>query len=161
MVSLSRGRPSDLCTLGWVTVGPVNWGSNPGELLESVMAVLLFQVRPNASRRVPSQGDGGVDVVEPVEGGYHVYQIKKFAQRLTVGQKAQIKRSLNHVITDPRLDKPVVKWSLVMPLDPTSEEEAWFRELVVDAPFPVRVVGPYFWESEAAENPVRHDYYRR
>jgi hypothetical protein len=125
------------------------------------MAVLLLQERPNAWRRVPSQGDGGVDVVEPADGGYHVYRIKKFAQRLTAGQKAQIKRSLDHVITDPRLDKPVVKWSLVMPLDPTSEDETWFRELVADAPFPCEWLGRIFWDSEAAKFPYVIDYHLR
>jgi hypothetical protein len=57
-------------------IGPVHWGSYPGDLLERVMSVLLFQERPTAWRRRPSQGDGGLDVAEPNPDGYHVYQIK-------------------------------------------------------------------------------------
>jgi hypothetical protein len=95
-----------------VSIGPVNWGSYPGELLETVMSVLLFQERPAAWRRAPSQGDGGVDVVVPFETGYRVYQIKRFADRLTAGQKAPIKGSLDRVTREPRLDKPVIAWDL-------------------------------------------------
>lgn len=44
------------------------WGSYLGDL-ERVMSVLLFQERPTAWRRRPSQGDGGLDVGEPNPGG--------------------------------------------------------------------------------------------
>ena len=39
--------------------------------------------------RRPSQGDGGVDVYEPVVGGYHVFQIKRFTESLSSGDKTK------------------------------------------------------------------------
>ena len=142
-----------------MTVGPVNWGSYPGETLELVMAVLLGQERPNSWRRAASQGDGGVDVVDPVPGGYEIYQIKRFSERLTDNQKAQIKKSLNTAIERPRLDKPIIRWFLVLPLDQTSEDEAWFRGITASAPFECGWRGRTFWDSEASKYPYVIDYY--
>jgi hypothetical protein len=139
----------------------VNWGSYPGETLELVMAVLLHQERPNSWRRAASQGDGGVDVVDPVEGGYHVFQIKKFSERLTPDQKRQIKGSFEEVCTAPRLDRPVVAWSLVLPLDRTDTEEQWFNALTASALFPCDWRGRVFWDSEASKYPGVIDYYLR
>jgi hypothetical protein len=88
-------------------VGPVHWGSYPGDLLERVMSVLLFQERPTAWRRRPSQGDGGLDVGEPNHDGYHVYQIKGFTGSMTPSRRRQIDQSLQRILDDPRLDRPV------------------------------------------------------
>jgi hypothetical protein len=125
------------------------------------MAVLLHQERPNSWRRAASQGDGGVDVVDPVEGGYHVFQIKKFSERLTPDQKRQIKGSFEEVCTAPRLDRPVVAWSLVLPLDRTDTEEQWFNALTASALFPCDWRGRVFWDSEASKYPGVIDYYLR
>ena len=100
--------------------GPVDWGAYPGELLEQVMSVLLLQERRQARHRRPSSGDGGVDIYDPVEDGYHVFQVKRHSTSLTAHQKAEIKASFDNVRTSPRLDRPVRRWSLVLPLDPTS-----------------------------------------
>jgi hypothetical protein len=144
-----------------MTVGPVNWGSYPGETLELVMAVLLGQERPASWRRSASQGDGGIDVIDPVSGGYEIYQIKRFSERLTNNQKTQIKDSLTTAKERPRLDKPITHWFLVLPLDPTSEDEAWFRTLTTDAPFQCTWLGRTFWDSEASKYPYVIDYYLR
>jgi hypothetical protein len=117
-------------------VGPVHWGSYPGDLLERVMSVLLFQERPTAWRRRPSQGDGGLDLGEPTSDGYHVYQIKGFTGSMTSSRRRQVRQSLQQILDDPRVDRPVTGWSLVVPLDPTSEDEWWFRQLTAQAPFP-------------------------
>jgi len=145
-----------------VSIGPVNWGSYSGEDLETAMAVLLFQERGTAWRRAPSQGDGGVDVVVPcADGGYEVNQIKRFTDRLTTGQKAQIKKSLETVMRDPRLGRPIRRWNLVVPLDPTSEDEVWFAELTAEAPFACQWLGKVFWDSEASKYPYVIDYFFR
>jgi hypothetical protein len=89
-------------------IGPVHWGSYPGELIEDVMAVLLLQGRSRSQHRRPSQGDRGVDVYEPVVGGYHVFQIKRFTESLSSGDKTKISASLERVKTNPRLDGPVM-----------------------------------------------------
>ena len=140
-------------------IGPVHWGSYPGELIEQVGALLLLQERPRAWHRKPSQGDGGVDVVEPVAGGYHVYQIKKFVDALNSSDRQKIEHSLSAVKTDPRLDLPVVRWSLMIPCDQTSKNENWFRDLTEDAGFECDWLGETFWHSEAAKYPYVIDYY--
>jgi hypothetical protein len=142
-------------------VGPVHWGSYPGELLERVMSVLLFQERPTAWRRRPSQGDGGLDVGEPNPGGYQVSQIKGFTGSMTSSRRGQVRESLERILDDPRLDRPVTGWSLVVPMDPTSEDEAWFRQLTASAPFPCDWKGQLFWDSEAAKHAHVVDYYLR
>jgi hypothetical protein len=131
-------------------VGPVHWGSYPGDVLERVMSVLLFQERPTAWRRRPSQGDGGLDVGEPNPDGYHVYQIKGFARSMDRSRRRQVRESLQRVLDDPRLDRPITGWSLVVPLDPTSEDEEWFRQLTAQAPFPCDWKGQVFWDGAVA-----------
>jgi hypothetical protein len=142
-------------------IGPVHWGSYPGDLLERVMAVLLFQERGTAWRRRPSQGDGGLDVGEPNAHGYHVYQIKGFTGSMTSSRQGQVRRSFERILNDPRLDRPVTGWSLVAPMDQTSEDEEWFRELTARAPVPCDWKGQVFWDSEAAKHAHVIDYYLR
>jgi hypothetical protein len=142
-------------------LGPVHWGSYPGDLLERVMSVLLFQERPTAWRRRPSQGDGGLDVGEPTPDGYHVYQIKGFTGSMKSSQRRQVRQSLQRILDDPRLDQPVTGWSLVVPMDPTSEDEGWFRQLTAQVPFPCDWKGQLFWDSEATKHPQVIDYYLR
>jgi hypothetical protein len=142
-------------------VGPVHWGSYPGDLLERVMAIMLLQERPTAWRRRPSQGDAGLDVGEPNPDGYHVYQIKSFTGSMTSSRRRQVGDSLQQILDNPRLDRPVTGWSLVVPMNPTSEDEAWFRELTGHAPFPCDWKGQLFWDSEAAKHAHVIDYYLR
>jgi hypothetical protein len=144
-----------------VTVGPVNWGSYPGDTLEKVLAVLIGQDHKNIKRRTPSSGDGGVDILLPEGDGWHVRQVKGFSQRLTSPQKRQIKASLASAIADPRLDRPIVRWTLSMPTDFTSGEEAWFQELVSAAPFSCDSEGAVVWDGLAARHPHVIDYYLR
>jgi hypothetical protein len=55
-------------------LGPVRWGSYPGEYLELAMAVLLAQDHPETLRRTPASGDGGIDLMVPDGEGYEVRQ---------------------------------------------------------------------------------------
>jgi hypothetical protein len=123
------------------------------------MSVLLFQERPSAWRRRPSQGDGGLDVGEPKADGYHVYQIKGFTGSMASSRRRQVGDSLQRILDAPRLDRSVTGWSLVVPLDPTSEDEGWFRQLTAEAPFPCDWKGQLFWDSEATKHPHVLDYY--
>ncbi len=141
---------------------PVHWGSYEPGALEITMALLLHQSRPHSWHRAPSQGDGGVDVVAALpDGRFDVYQIKGFTGRLsTAGRKRQIKKSLEAVIADPRLPGKVRGWYLVLPLDFTSGEEAWFNRITESAPFEeTGWLGESFWHLEASRYPYVVDYY--
>ena len=144
-----------------VDVGPVAWGAHSGEVLERVMAVLLAQEHPNVIQRTPSSGDGGVDVCIPVQGGFDVHQIKRFAFRIGANERRQIKDSWETLRADARLGRPIVSYQLVVPVDPTSDEQAWFEQLTHGAPFPCEWRGAVYWDSMAAKYPYVIDYYLR
>lgn len=139
--------------------GPIYWPSYPGEMLEAVMAVLVAQDRPDVLRRTPSSGDGGVDLVIPSATGYQIQQIKGFGQRIGSSEQRQIRSSFDELCTDPRLDRPVTSWYLVVPVDPTSGEQTWFNEMTSNAPFPCFWLGKVHWDSMAARHPHVLDYY--
>jgi hypothetical protein len=102
-----------------------------------------------------------VDVAEPNSDGYHVYQIKGFTGSMTSSRRRQVEQSLQRILDDPRLDRPVTGWSLVVPIDPTAEDEAWFGQLTAQAPLPCDWKGKLFWDSEAAKHAHVIDYYLR
>ena len=147
--------------IGNVNIGPVYWGSHPGETLEKVMAVLIAQDHPQTRRRSPSSGDGGVDLMVPDSDGLHVRQVKGFAGRVGSGRRKQIEKSYKTLIKDPRLQRPIIRWTLTVPIDATSGEEKWFEELTQDAPFPCDWEGEVFWHSMASRHPHVIDYYLR
>jgi hypothetical protein len=64
--------------LASVPLGPVHWGSYPGEYVELAMAVLVAQDHPDTLRRTPASGDGGIDLMVPDAEGYEVRQVKRF-----------------------------------------------------------------------------------
>lgn len=125
------------------------------------MAVLLAQEHPNVIRRTPSSGDGGVDVCIPVEGGFDVQQIKRFAFRIGASERRQIKESWEVLRADPRLSAPIASYKLVVPVDPTSDEQRWFEELTYGAAFTCEWRGAVHWDSMAAKYPYVIDYYLR
>ena len=77
----------------------VEWTRLSGEEVEDLVAVLLCRKSPNATRIRPSRGDGGIDLMVPIEGTFEVYQVKKFASNLASSQKNQIKKSLDRFET--------------------------------------------------------------
>jgi hypothetical protein len=139
--------------------GPVNWGSYPGEFLERLMAVLVAQNHPDAIRRTPASGDGGIDLMVPVDGGYEVDQVKGFTDRIGTQERRQIKKSWSTFCEDPRLSAPVLAYRLVVPVDPTPGEQQWFADTIVaSADIPVAWRGQAHWDSLAAQNAHVIDY---
>lgn len=136
-----------------------NWQHYGGEQLEKLMAVFLLRTNIDAHSRTPSSGDGGVDIFEPFADGYRVYQVKSFSGRIGASQRRQIHASLRRVIDDPRLDKPVREWILVVPTTFTSSEERWFRDLTKSCSFNCRWRDEAFWLSCCAEYPEVVDFY--
>lgn len=148
-------------------MAPVEWTRLHGPQVEDLVATMLLRRHPDGSRIRPSRGDGGVDVKTPVEAGGNivtgvvdVWQIKAFAETLTAVQKRQIKKSLDTVVAEVKAGRlRVRRWHLVLPLDPTRENEAWLEELGEGAPFEVKWEGLWFVDGLAAEFPDVVDYF--
>jgi hypothetical protein len=142
-----------------VAIGPVYWGAYPGETLEKVMAVLVAQEHEETARRTPASGDGGVDLLTPSEAGWHVRQVKGFSGRMKANRRRQVEESFKRVLENPRLDGPIARWTLSVPIDATPGERQWFDDLVQGAPFPCYWEGETQWHSFAARYPYVIDYY--
>lgn len=115
----------------------VEWTRRTPEEVESVIAFMLCREFPNAIRIRPSQGDGGIDIMVPSPSGVTIYQIKSFAQNLTFSQKKQIQRSFDTLLAYAGKENlHVLKWCLVMPLDPTREQLRWLQQVTSKGDFP-------------------------
>ena len=108
-----------------VSVGRVEWLALGGDEVETLLANLIYNHDGRAIRIRPSQGDYGIDIIIPAAAKpekWDVYQVKKFAQNLTSGQKAQIVESFGRVLVGMlRRNVPLNNWYMVLPLDPTLE----------------------------------------
>jgi hypothetical protein len=155
------------CESGGVRAGVVDWGAYGGEFLEKVMAVLVAQDHPNTIRRTPASGDGGIDLMIPAEDGFIVEQVKSFTDRVGGSEQAQIKKSWATLIKDPRLPaskKRIIEYHLVVPVNPTPGEQAWFDELTAGATYNAHDFNAYWrgethWNSLAARHMHVIDYY--
>jgi hypothetical protein len=141
----------------------VEWTTLSGEETEAVVAMLINREHPLSVRVTPSQGDGGVDILHrngDGKGGDVVYQVKKFNDRLSSSQKSQIYKSLTALTSDDRWrGLNITSWYLVLPLDPTPEEEKWFQELIAGKRFKGHWLGLTYVEQLAAKFPDVIDYY--
>lgn len=139
----------------------IEWSRLSGETIEELVAVLLCRRFPAAMLIRPSKGDGGVDVLVPLDiGDVEVYQIKKFALNLTSSQKCQIAESFNRFSkysAQARLD--VRAWHLTLPLNPTKENLTWLKGLTEIAAYPCCWQGLNFVDGLASEFPDVIDYY--
>jgi len=120
--------------------GRIEWGRYEGDDIESVIAMMLNREHPDSVRIRPSQGDGGVDILDRgagPAGGDVVYQVKKFWQPLTSGDKDKIRHSLETLLHPSKRDErwghlTVTEWRLVMPWDPTPEADDWFHNTLLE-----------------------------
>jgi hypothetical protein len=111
-------------------VARVEWTRTAPDDIEQVLAVLVCREFPSAIRVRPSQGDGGIDILVPIENGCEVYQVKSFTQTLTAKQKKQIQRSLGRIVVYASQNGLVVTtWHITLPLDPTKENLRWLSEI--------------------------------
>ncbi|MEV2241063.1 FxSxx-COOH system tetratricopeptide repeat protein [Micromonospora sp. NPDC049891] len=118
---------------------PVPWSDYSADQVEQLVAAMLTRIMPEAQRVDGSGGDGGVDVRLPVVGGLHIYEIKRFTERLKPGQRRQIQKSLLSAV---RSQATMVAWTLVVPLDPTPTELEWFESHLQGlSPVPITWMG--------------------
>jgi len=139
----------------------VVWERQSGEDIERAIATYICLKYPHSVRVRPSQGDGGIDVIRTFEDGkVSIYQIKKFASNLTMGQKKQIENSWKRFIEYAKTEHlGVAEWSLVLPLDPTPQNRKWFESLTGGESFRTSWIGLTEIDGWAAEMPRVADYY--
>lgn len=145
----------------------VEWTRLNGDDVEAVVGMFICSDSPSAVRVRPSQGDGGVDVFVPGEGGFaverEVYQVKKYTENLTSSQKREITRSYKRVIAASEKEGwKITKWHLVMPLDLTDHNLAnWLKDLTFQAKFPCETHGLLYCDTAASRYTKVVDYYLR
>ncbi|MEE4422425.1 KAP family P-loop NTPase fold protein [Streptomyces bugieae] len=97
---------------------------------ETLVSLLILRLRPHAQVVQGNGKDRGYDVFEHSEDdGFVQYELKAFTGRMTSDRRAQIRRSLQ------RLEPQPDHWDLVVPIDATPSEEAWFADLRDEFPF--------------------------
>jgi hypothetical protein len=109
----------------------VAWSELETGQAETLLAVLLYNEHPRATRVLPSKGDYGVDVLNPsdsVPEAFDVFQIKYFSKALTPSQKKQVENSFRRVLIGlVRRGIPLADWYLVCPVDNTIDQQTdWF-----------------------------------
>lgn len=98
-----------------------DWARLHPSAFEALVASVLRREHPEGYRPDGAGGDGGQDFVVLGPGGRLVYQIKHFHGRLDRSRRRQVERSIAAVGS-----KQLRGWVLVVPIDPTESEKAWF-----------------------------------
>lgn len=137
----------------------VNWEREPGERVEDFAAAYLLMRAGRGNQIRPSQGDRGIDVQIPSAGGWEIFQVKRFATNLSASAKQQIKESWDRFTKEVLPTRDIKSWSLVLPLEPTPQNETWFAELTVGADFEINWVGRALLDAWAADNPQLTAYF--
>ncbi|MEV0149992.1 MULTISPECIES: hypothetical protein [unclassified Nonomuraea] len=120
---------------------------------ERAVKLLIRRLYPTAQGMDGSGGDGGVDSLLQTEHGSVIFEVKSFTTRLTPSRKRQIEKSL---ATAAR-HKPIA-WRLILPLEHTPPEKAWFDGLQAQYPTILLAWQGIDWLDEQF---AKHDDLRR
>lgn len=131
----------------------VEWDMDP-HLYERMVAVLLNYLHPTAHRTDGAGGDGGKDVSFPGPAGLEIFELKSFTGRMTPARRRQVKRSL-----DRATQLKPASWCLVLPIDFTPQEEAWFAKLTAGCDFASDYHGLTWLDAQMAQYPVISGYF--
>jgi hypothetical protein len=139
-------------------MAPVQWETaHVKAVYEDLVAVLLSTLHPEAERLDGSGGDGGRDVqLRPNDGRLDLFELKSFTGRLSKerGRRRQVEDSLKTAAGhDPD------SWTLVVPIDHTKDELAWFDGLRSRYPFPLIWRGRTWLDQQMANHPAIVRYY--
>ena len=132
----------------------VKWSEVDRDTYEDMVAVLISRLHPTAQRIDGSGGDGGRDVLVPLDTGLEIYQLKSHTGRVRGSRRTEIKNSLARAA-----EHEPVAWYLVVPVDPTPGELEWFEQLTTEGPFPCRWMGKTWLDSHMADMPELRRYY--
>jgi hypothetical protein len=134
-------------------MAPVEWEKVPQPTYDDMVAVLLSTLHPEAERLDGRGGDGGRDVqIRRDDGRLDLFEQKSFTGRLgwRPNRRGQVERSLKKAA---QLNPD--SWTLVVPIDHTEEELAWFDGLRRRYPFPLVWSGRTWLDGQIAR-PPRH-----
>lgn len=128
----------------------VYWERLDPDTIEKLIAVLLSLDNPDVQRIDGRGGDGGRDAQFRRDEGVDFYEIKFFADRVDVrrNRRAQVERSLARAA-----ERRPLSWTLVLPLDPTDNEEEWFDGLRGRYDFPLHWRGLTWLSVQLARHP--------
>ena len=114
---------------------------------EDMVAVLLSTLHPEAERLDGRGGDGGRDIQLRHHGRLDLFELKSFTGRLSKqhGRRRQVEDSLK---TAARHNPD--SWTLVVPIDHTKDELAWFDRLRSQYPFPLIWRGRTWLDQQVA-----------
>ncbi|WP_346845955.1 hypothetical protein [uncultured Rothia sp.] len=103
--------------------GRIDWGAYSGEYIEAIIAMFIANEYPWRVEQVqPSQGDGGIDILINFSTGVNVVQVKKFSSSPNSSQKRQIKKSIDRIITDTRVNEyNILQYYIALPSNVTLE----------------------------------------
>jgi hypothetical protein len=136
---------------------PVPWETDHVKAVyEDMVAVLLSTLHPDAERLDGRGGDGGRDVQLRRDGRLDLFELKSFTGRLgkEQGRRVQVERSLKRAA---QLHPDT--WTLVVPIDHTEGELAWFDGLRRCYPFPLVWRGRTWLDGQMATHPAIVRYY--
>jgi hypothetical protein len=137
-------------------MAPVPWETVPQETYDDMVAVLLNILHPEAERLDGRGGDGGRDVQLRQDGRLELFELKSFTGRLgrDGGRRSQVERSLKKAA----VHQPD-SWTLVVPIDHTDGELAWFDKLRSRFAFPLIWRGRTWLDGQMATHPAIVRYY--
>ena len=133
----------------------IRWEDFEPRRYEDMISVLISRLHPDSQRIDGKGGDGGRDVqiLSPTgEQIIHAFELKSFTGRIKNSRRTQVKNSLKRA----KQLKPL-KWSLVVPIDPTTGELDWFNELSTICDFPIKWLGKTWLD----QNMAAHEDIRR
>lgn len=144
-----------------LVVSRIPWTRYEGDDVEAFAALCLYRDHPTAVRIRPSRGDGGIDVyVHNNDSSYDIYQVKRHAETLTSKQKRDIEHSYRTLKAYAAERQWTVRtWHLLLPLDPTPENDEWLADLNSADPFAAKWDGLPTFDNWAADYPQVVDYY--
>ncbi|MEU4579707.1 hypothetical protein [Nonomuraea sp. NPDC023979] len=120
---------------------------------ERAVKLLLRRLHPAAQGMDGSGGDGGVDIWLQTDLGPVIFEVKSFTTRLTPARRREIAKSLSTAARH----KPIA-WRLILPLEHTPSEKAWFDGLGAQYPTILLAWQGIDWLDEQF---AKHDDLRR
>lgn len=139
----------------------IPWERYSGEDVEAVVALFVLRDNPHGNRRLPAQGDHGIDVlVRNDDGSWSVWQVKRYTDPLDSSQRRSITKSWNRLQEYVRGRGITLRdWWVARPRDPTDGDERWLAELTAGSGVPTHWLGLANLDAWTTRYPEVVDYY--